>query len=295
MSSVATLAKITGRIKDMERESIDKDLFALLYGSYGTGKTTLVQGIAQAIKGDGRILYLDSSQGWVSLDNIPKLKRSTDRLQVSDPRELMVIADALKNRKKGFENYRVLVMDEVDSWFEVILHSYVREATGTLPSQDLPEIEGKHYAAPTQAFLNIVNTLYAAEGLHIIMVAHEQERGKDNRTMLSPSLPPKLMKGLNEKVHVVARLESIIARDGYVREIQVNPSKQVVAKSRIGGLPVKIDFKDMPKILKNWVGSTQMEEDLIEPEVDPDLVDDADVETEEVETWDETEAVEVED
>ena len=39
----------------------------------------------------------------------------------------------------------------------------------------------------------------------------------------------------------------------------------------------------------------EMEEDLIEPEVDPDLVEDADVETEEVETWDETEAVEVED
>lgn len=298
MAEVASLAKILGRMTDIEHQDIKKDFFALIYGGYGTGKTTLIAGIAQALKGKGRILYLDSSQGAAALDNHPKLKKDVDLLRVTDPRELMVIAQAIKSRKKlgdyDFSNYTVVLMDEVDSWFEVILHSYVREATGTLPTQDLPEIEGKHYAAPTQAMLNVINTLHSAEGLHLIMVAHDQERGKEPRVMISPSLPPKLMKGINEKVHLVARLEAVISKDGYVRELQVNPSKQIVAKTRIGGLPVKVPFNQLPKIVKSWVGSDKMVSDVTKKHPDPEPVEDEDVETEEVEELDEDEAVEVE-
>ena len=283
------LSKIMSRMQDMENEVIDKDFFALLYGSYGTGKTTLIAGIAQALRNGGRILYLDSAQGFASLDNLPKLKRYMDRIEVRDPKDLMTIADAMKKRRPEFKEHTVLLLDEVDSWFEIILHNYVREVTGTLPTEDLPEIEGKHYAAPTQAMLNIINTFKATDGLHIIMVAHSQERGKEPKIVTSPSLPPKLMKGINEKVHVVGLVEAAISRDGYLRTVQVNPSKQVVAKTRIGGLPVKIDFKDMPKIVSTWVGSGRMEEDLTSPEPDPEPVDDEDIEIEEIEELDEDE------
>lgn len=298
MAEVASLAKILGRMSDIEHQDVKKDFFGLIYGGYGTGKTTLVAGIAQALKGDGRILFLDSSQGAAALDNMPKLKADIDWLPVRDPRELMVIANALKARKKvgnyDFSDYTVVLLDELDSWFEIILHNYVREVTGTLPTQDLPEIEGKMYAAPTAATLNIINTLSSVENLHIIVTAHDQERGKEPRVMVSPSLPPKLMKGVNEKVHLVARLEAIISKDGYVRELQVNPSKQVVAKSRIGGLDVKVPFNKLPTIIKKWVGSERMVEDVTAKHTDPDLVEDEDVETVEVENLDEDEAIEVE-
>ena len=283
------LSKIMSRMQDMENEVIDKDFFALLYGSYGTGKTTLIAGIAQALRNGGRILYLDSAQGFASLDNLPKLKRYMDRIEVRDPKDLMTIADAMKRRRPEFKEHTVLLLDEVDSWFEVILHAYVREVTGTLPTEDLPEIEGKHYAAPTQAMLNIINTFKATDGLHIIMVAHDQQRGKEPKIVTSPSLPPKLMKGINEKVHVVGLGEAAISKDGYLRTIQVNPSRQVVAKTRIGGLPVKIDFKDMPKIVSDWVGSVKMEEALTSPEPDPEPVEDEDIEIEEIEELDEVE------
>lgn len=283
------LSKIMSRMQDMENEVIDKDFFALLYGSYGTGKTTLIAGIAQALRNGGRILYLDSAQGFASLDNLPKLKRYMDRIEVRDPKDLMTIADAMKRRRPEFKEHTVLLLDEVDSWFEIILHAYVREVTGTLPTEDLPEIEGKHYAAPTQAMLNIINTFKATDGLHIIMVAHDQQRGKEPKIVTSPSLPPKLMKGINEKVHVVGLVEAAISKDGYLRTIQVNPSRQVVAKTRIGGLPVKIDFKDMPKIVSDWVGSVKMEEALTSPEPDPEPVEDEDIEIEEIEELDEDE------
>ena len=285
----SSLSNILGRMQDMENEVIDKDFFALLYGSYGTGTTTLIAGIAQALRNGGRILYLDSAQGFASLDNLPKLKKNMDRIQVKDPKDLMTIAEAMKKRRPEFKDVTVLLLDEVDSWFEVILHNYVREVTGTLPTEDLPEIEGKHYGPPTQAMLNIINTFKAVDGLHIIMVAHDQQRGKEPKIFTGPSLPPKLMKGINEKVHVVGFVEAAISKDGYVRTVQVNPSKQVVAKTRIGNLPVKIDFRDLPKIVKNWVGSAEMEEALVSPEPDPDPVEDEEVEIEEVEDLDEIE------
>lgn len=292
---MATLKQIMRRIQDMETEVISKTFFALLYGSYGTGKTTLIAGIAQNLMRlfGGRTLYLDSAEGFASLDNLPKLKRGIDRIQVKDPKDLPVIADALKSGK--LKGYTVLLLDEVDSWFEVILHEYVREVTGTLPTEDLPEIEGKHYATPTQVMLNIINRFKAVDGLHIIMVAHDQQRGKEPKIVTAPSLPPKLLKGINEKVHIVGLVEAAISKDGYLRTVQVNPSKQVVAKTRIGGLPVKIDFKDLPGIVSGWVGSDQMEEDLVNPEPDPDPVDDEEIEVEEPDDLDEDDVIEGDD
>ena len=292
--ATTSLSKIMARMQDMEKEVIQKTFFGMIYGGFGTGKTTLVAGIARALakQEGGRVLYLDSAENFASLDNIPVLKKGLDRIQVKDPKELMTIASAMKSKKLA---HTVLIMDEVDAWFEVILHSYVREVTGTLPTEDLPEIEGKMYAAPTQAMLNILNAFRSVDDLHIILVAHDQQRGKDPKVFTAPSLPPKLMKGINEKVHVVGLVEAVIGRDGYTRTLQVNPSKQVVAKSRIGGLPVKVDFKDVPKVIADWVGGDRMEEDLIAPEPDPEPVDDADVEIPEPDDLDVDEATEVED
>jgi KaiC/GvpD/RAD55 family RecA-like ATPase len=291
------LAKIIGRMQDMETEIISKTFFGMIYGGFGTGKTTLVAGIARALMKNfgGRTLYLDSAENFASLENIPSLMKGLDRIQVKEPKDLMTIAEALKKRKAPFDQHTVLILDEVDAWFEVILHNYVREVTGTLSTDDLPEIEGKMYAAPTQATLNILNTFKSVDGLHIIMVAHDQQRGKEPKIFTAPSLPPKLMKGLNEKAHVVGLVEAVIKQGGYERTLQVNPSKQVVAKTRIGNLPVKIDFKDVPRIFADWVGSDRMEEDLVAPEPDPDPVDDADIDVEEPDDLDEDEATEVSD
>ena len=65
---MATLKQIMARMQDMENEVISKTLFALLYGSYGTGKTTLIAGIAQRLMRQfgGRTLYLDSAEGFAS-------------------------------------------------------------------------------------------------------------------------------------------------------------------------------------------------------------------------------------
>lgn len=268
-----TLASILKNMNDLEHQEIEKEFIGLLYGSHGVSKTTTAQALAQKLRGDGRILFIDSADGWVSLDNFPSLKRNTDLLQISDPRELMVLANALRTRKKPFQGTTVVVLDEVSSWFTDVLHMHVRDITGTPDDADLPEIEGSMYAAPQAAFLNLIKTFHKTPGLHVIMVAHEQERaikGEKGASKITPALAPKLTSSLAQLSHVVARFESVKdpkAADGYRREAQVQPTRYVEAKTRIGGMDVKLKVTALVKAIAGWVDDSRaMAEDLTEPE-----------------------------
>lgn len=270
----AKLATLMKRMADLDHQEVEKEFIGLFYGSHGVGKTSTAQALAQKLRGDGRILFLDSADGWVSLDNIPALKRNTTLLQVSDPRELMSIANALRTRSKGFEDFTVVVLDEVSSWFTDVLHSYVREVTNTPDDQDLPEIDGSMYAAPQAAFLNLIKVFHKATGLHVVMVAHEQDRaikGEKGASKITPSLSPKLMAGLAQISHIVARFEARKdpkAKDGYRREAQVLPTRYVEAKTRIGGMEIKEDAVVLVKKVAAWINDSKlMAEDLAAPEV----------------------------
>jgi hypothetical protein len=257
------------RISDMETQVIDKDAKVLLYGAGGVGKTTAATAIAQSIreKVGGRILFVDSSDGWVSLENFPSLKEGVDYLSVRDYRELPVLGDAMLGRKSGMDKYSVVILDETSSWFTDMLHAYVREATGTAPGADLPEIEGKHYQAPTAALLETISRFHRTEGLNVIIVSHERERGKSPETMkAAPSLPPQFLEGVNQRMHLVGRVTAAVTKDGYKRQVQTQPSLRVAAKSRISLLEVSELVEDVPWKLAQWMGSSRMEEDLTGPE-----------------------------
>lgn len=265
----ASLSQIMGRMNDLEHQEVEKEFIGLFYGSQGVGKTTAAQGLAQKLRGNGRILFLDSADGWVSLENIPALKRQTDRIEVADPRDLMTIANALRTRQKGFKEYTVVVLDEVSSWFTDVLHAYVREQLGVRDDEDLPEIEGSMYAAPQAAFLNLIKVFHKTQGLHVIMVAHEQERaikGEKGASKITPSISPKLTAGIAQLSHVIGRFESRKTKDGYEREVQVLPTRYCEAKTRIGGLPVKLSAVALVKAIAEWINSSRMAEDLTSPE-----------------------------
>jgi len=293
---VVSLRSITDRIVDMENQPIDKDAKLLLYGSAGVGKTVLGMAIAQAIRATvgGRILFLDSSDGWVSLDEFPELKQGADYLSVRDYRDLPVLGDAMHERKGGMDQYSVVQLDETSSWFTDMLHAYVREVTGTAPGDDLPEIEGKHYQAPTSAMLETISRFHRTEGLNVIIVSHERERGKTPETSKAgPSLSPQFLEGVNQRMHLVGRVTAAITSTGYKRQVQTLPSLRVAAKSRISSLEVSELVENVPWKIAEWLGSPRMEEDLAAPE--PQIVvGDEEVTPVEVNPDDE-EPVEVED
>ena len=74
-------------------------------------------------------------------------------------------------------------------------------------------------------------------------------------TQVGPSLPPAFLRGLNAKMHLVARVEGVMKLDGYTRQVQVQPSRKVQAKSRIRGIGPMVEFETCPA---SWpTGRTQ--------------------------------------
>ena len=52
----------------------------------------------------------------------------------------------------------------------------------------------------------------------------------------------------------------------YTRQVQSQPSALIEAKSRIGGLPYKVDSVEFVGIVSGWVLGNRMEQDLVKPE-----------------------------
>jgi hypothetical protein len=297
MAQKNTVDSILNRITDLSQTSIDKRVICLGYGGHGVGKTVLMAGIAQALKGDGRVLWLDSSDGYVTLEDWREegLLDDVDYLSVPLWQDLPGIADAVVNRRKtpkvDLAKTTVVVLDESSSWFLSMLYDSVREAEGLKESDPLPDVEGRHYQRPTQAFLSIITQFIKRPDIHILMTAHEQERGKTEASQqVGPSLPPAFLRGLNAKMHMVFRVEGIMKLNGYARQVQVQPSRKVSAKSRIRGIGPIIEFEELPGILYGWTTSDSFVADMQAPE-EQILHDDEDIMTPEVAMTDE--AVEV--
>lgn len=265
----SALAKLKGRLRSIETEVVEREFVGLLYGDKGTGKTTTASALAQKLKGDGKILRLDSSDGWVSLDNIKPLKKDTDNLEYATVIDLAQIADAVLNRRPGFEDYTVVILDEVSTWYTEALHSFVREKTNTPENEPLP-VFGWDMYGPVQAALGeVIRRFQKTKGLHLIMVAHEQERalkGDQQAKRMVPSMGTKLGDTLGQIAHVVARFESRQKGDTYSREVQSWPTRLVDAKSRIKGVKLKMEQIAWVNAVAKWVSEGRMEEETEIPD-----------------------------
>ena len=105
-----------------------------------------------------------------------------------------------------------------------------------------------------------INGLFLLDNMHVIVIAHERiDKDASNITVVSPLFNPKLGARIREAVHLVGymsmsevREEGDSTKKKLVRNIQVHPSKTVIAKTRIGGLNPVESFERLTTVIKEW-------------------------------------------
>lgn len=291
-----TLNQVLKQVYDLseEHDTETRELFGLSYAEFGVGKTTLIMRLAQRIRTPNtKILLIDSSDGWVALDENPELKENVKRFRANDPADIVVLAEALRTGKYP-DKISVVVVDEVSTVFDMILEAYLREKNNLAPDDQLVEAEGRDYGPPTAALASMLNKLHQAPGVHVLLTAHSRMVGEGQAKELRPSLPPKAYLEVMRRAHfgvpIMAKRRKVAgqAEASYERTVQLKPSAVVAAKSRLPGSPVTCSDDDFIEFVTNWVdnGTASLVEEADdyeeEVEVDADEISEvADAEAEE--------------
>lgn len=252
-------------------------LRACLYGPSDAGKTKLAAELLdQIVPPDKIILYVDTSDGVVSLQNHPHLLRRTKSIPYTTVDDLNVIAAAIKFGAGWFGDVGGVVLDEGSSMAQQdIDNKWADRGSGDL-TPAWPD-----YHAGLAAFRSMLANFFLIPGLHVIVTAHEKDKKNKAGDVISvyPSFPQEIAKKVKEPMQLVARLtaEYVVnladpsGEPTYSRIAQVHSTPAVDAKSRIGGLPVRVSDGQLIQVIKAWAekGGEEVEELPTQP--DPNI------------------------
>lgn len=277
-----SLNQLLSRMTELDKETISRNAMVMLYGPPGGGKTTLGAWLAWSLCSEtGKYVLVDSAEGWVSLENVPALMEGGIRLPYEQESDLTALAEAIRTKKKGFEDIEVVIIDELSSIADDVLDNVVRERTGVPKTEPLPEIEAfKDYRPMSDRLRNVISSLQKS-GVHVIVIAHTS-KSTDHRkvTTTFPALSPKFRQVVSGLMHVTAQVTSEISgshdRPTYNRFVQAMPTALVEAKTRVGALrsKVKIDHESFVNAIVEWVSPEGgMADDLSETDTTELAVD----------------------
>jgi AAA domain len=246
----------------------------LLYGPSGGGKTVEALEIAQAITPpDREIIYIDSYEGWVSLQNHPHLKKRVRRIRWQNWTQANTLLDAILANAGSFTNIGCLVWDEFSTMAERDLDTVTTNYAVKDRSKDPDISTWPDMNASSTRMRRLYDKMLTIEA-NLVIVAH-QRKDQDARKVevTSPNFLPKFGVKMLEPMHLVGYMtaDQSTAPDGtaiYKREIQVHPTRLITAKSRVGGLPVVVDPIQLVQAIVEWLMGTRDSE----PDRIPDLV-----------------------
>lgn len=234
-----------------------RQLLQLNYSDPGAGKTIFGAKLAKAVAGDGKVLLLDSHEGFVSLleDQWSELRKGIVRVPVSNPADLAAFADAFLAKHPKTRPFTVVMLDELSAWVKVIAIDYVRSRTGASASDLVPTIEGSDWNPIGYIVADILGRFQRA-GVHLIVNAHSREKGdRDGGSKkYAPNFTPLMNIDIQGLMHNVTLITSTIAGRGqYERAFFTRPSASVVAKTRVGGMPAQPTEKKLIELTAAWV------------------------------------------
>lgn len=236
---------------------VNPNLKGMLYGPSGGGKTVLTMQIAQEITPpDKLILYIDSMEHWVSLQNHPELKNRVRRLKYDGLSQIDAIREAIKDGYDFFANVATVVLDELDS---MQIDDLDLVAANSKEKDHGPDdVTWPDFNKNTVRVRRTMRE-FLKQDVNVLCVAHDGE-GKDRRGVVvqRPDFTPKLAKVILEFMHLCGYMTADIIKTSeqkneYKRIVQVHPTGNLITKCRIGGLPFQVEGKDLIPAIKEWM------------------------------------------
>lgn len=237
----------------------------MVYGAEGSTKTV------SACSVGSRVLMIETdAEGWVSLLNHPEIYRKVTRMRYEGLSQIQYLATVINSDK--FDEYDTLVIDTgsqmVSADLDVITRDRLKRKKIEEEVPDWPT-----YRLNQNKVRRAITYLVANAQKHIVITSHaRQEKDKSGISRTTPDMPQAVRNDITRLCHLVGYLTADIVQTDegvvYQRRMQVHPTKLIVAKSKIGGLPVVISNPNLGEIVDNWLksGLTLIEEADPQPE-----------------------------
>lgn len=206
----------------------------LVYGMPGTGKTVF----SATAPGP---LIVDVEKGAHSINNHPEL-RSAMALEFKSIFQVEQLIGFLTAKEPALDQYETIVIDSFSELQKRDLDEVVRAEAAKDAARNKYLPIGADYNVNTEHMRQIASALRDLDR-HIIVTCHVKEEKDDTtgRLLVRPNLTPKLASTLAGIFDVVGYMSTSGSGDDTVRTLQVHPTANVTAKTRIGGLPAVIE------------------------------------------------------
>jgi len=227
----------------------------LIYGEGGVGKTKI------ATDPGVKILYVESDPyGWVTLLNHPENMAKCTRMKYVGLSQLEGLCLAWELGDEKYTSHDLIVIDTLSAIATLDLDVVVKSRDKKNSDSEFGAPTQPDYGVNTERVRKVLFRLLALP-VNIILTSHVRE-DKDQKTGVMytrPGFTPKLRLDVERLMTLVGYLTAVgVTGEGdaaeYERRLQVHPTVNIVAKSRIGGLPVVITNPNLPQIITKWMG-----------------------------------------
>lgn len=204
-------------------------------------------------------------------------------------KHILALSKAIKDGKDEFAAIGCIVIDEASSTADSALDNVLAKRSAADRAKDPDTPTQPDYNTTTNMVRKTYAELFTLPDVHVILTSHTR-KDKDNVgvEVQQPSFLPKLGQKLKQPLHLIGQVSGNLIEGGegrepeYKRLIQVHPTRRVDAKTRIGGLPVQVEYKELESKVVQWLAGngTTIQPRVVARDIDPEHVNDTPVEIE---------------
>lgn len=217
-------------------------LKVLIYGDPGTGKTVFAASAPAPI-------LIDVEGGSLSLRNHPELS-TVEVMRYVNVRQLELFAAAANDSTGPFGKYETVIIDTFSELQKRDIDDIVKADFRKNPGRE-PFPIGPDYNKNTE-HLRQIAAAFRDLDKHLVVICHGKDE-KDERTgtiLTRPNLTPKLASTMMGIFDIVGHMTATGEGETRKRHLQVHPTPQVQAKTRIGGLPPVLENPTFDTLLE---------------------------------------------